>query len=128
MSLCFRLLIETVSPSDCRPTSGPLFALVPVVGWSAAVPQADAGGMTENLTASTGPTGSPQPFLVRAGRMVAHRWAAGLGLGLGLLSVDGLESGVELGTALALAALGYLLVAVVGRPGITWPAVAGLGV
>jgi hypothetical protein len=33
-----------------------------------------------------------------------------------------------LGIALALAAFGYLLVALVGRPEITWPAVFGLGV
>jgi hypothetical protein len=50
-----------------------------------------------------------------------------LGVGLGLLSIDGLEAGPELGVALALAAFGYLLVTLTGRPGVTWPAVFGLG-
>jgi hypothetical protein len=54
---------------------------------------------------------------------LARRWPAALGLGFALLSLDGLEDGVELGNALALAAFGYLLVAVLDRPRVTWPLV-----
>jgi hypothetical protein len=84
--------------------------------------------MSDNLTVPRTADRATQPFPVRAGRAIARRWAAWFGLGLGLLSIDGLQNGVELGIALALAAFGYLLVAVVGRPAITWPAVLGFGV
>lgn len=60
---------------------------------------------------------------MRAGKALARRWPALLGTAFGLLSVDGLENGVPLGVALAAAAFGYLLVALVGRPELTWPAV-----
>jgi hypothetical protein len=60
------------------------------------------------------------------GKAVAARWATLLGLAFAVLTLDGLEDGVGLGNALALAAFGYLLVALVDRPGITWPLVVGL--
>src|SRR5690242_5138289 len=77
-------------------------------------------------TISTPPSGGPLP--VRVGRALARRWASALGLSLGLLSLIDLEDGVELGTALALAAFGYLLVALIGRPQLTWPLVFALTV
>jgi hypothetical protein len=77
--------------------------------------------MSTHTVSPPPPAGGPLP--VRVGRALADRWASALGLSLGLLSLIDLQDGVELGTALALAAFGYLLVALVGRPQVTWPMV-----
>jgi hypothetical protein len=78
------------------------------------------------MSTSTPPRTPPPTgdlLAIRVGRALAGRWASLLGLAFGLLSVIDLEEGTELGTVLALAAFGYLLIAVVGRPQLTWPVV-----
>lgn len=79
--------------------------------------------MSAPTVPTTAAAGTSRWFPARGTQALARRWPAALGLALGLLSVDGLQDGVPLGTALAVAAFGYLLVAVAGRPGLTWPAV-----
>jgi hypothetical protein len=59
-------------------------------------------------------------------RTLARRWPVVLGIALAALSLWDLEDGVMLGNALAIAAVGYILIAVLDRPAASWPLVVVL--
>lgn len=80
-------------------------------------------------TAPTTPTRvvtGPTPTC--AARWVLRRWATWLALGLAAFTLSDVGNGTEFAFVLVIAAVGYLAVAALGRPRMTWPLVgASLG-
>jgi len=72
-------------------------------------------------------TASPtRPLPARAAAALGHRWPTLLGLAWAVVSLADFDGGLEYATVLAVAAVGYLAVAVLGRPAATWYVLAAV--